>query len=378
MVNAGSGRPLLVVCAGTPWEGVPGSDHQLSTELLRYVDILWVDPEVSMVTRDRRELVPRLDSPLPGLTRLTTVVLPLHTRAGVRLTTARLVRTQVRWALRRIGRRPHTVLECRLAGMLGGWGDGVRSVLYGTDDFVGAAQLWGVPAERIEADEAKALANADLVIAVSPTLAQRWQAMGARVEMIPNGVSADAYRDTERTGPANGVNLSAPIAGVIGQLTERIDIALLEEVVAAGVSLLLVGPVDPAWQSERVSRLLASPRVLAVGRQPFEALPGYLRRIDVGLTPYADSAFNRAAFPLKTLEYLAAGRAVVSTDLPATRWLDTDLVRVAGPGEFGRAVRDEASRPRSADLIAARQAFAAHHSWAQRARQVAELLGFKE
>ncbi len=78
-----------------------------------------------------------------------------------------------------------------------------------------------------------------------------------------------------------------------------------------------------------------------VGRRAFEELPAYLRLMNVGLTPYTDTPFNRASFPLKTLEYLAAGLPVVSTDLPATRWLNTDLVRIAdSQSDFVSAVLD--------------------------------------
>ena len=127
------------------------------------------------------------------------------------------------------------------------------------------------------------------------------------------------------------------MVGVVGHLTDRIDISLLEAVVDSGLSLLMVGPRDPRWEPERFERLIASPHVQWVGLKPFAALPGYLRLIDVGITPYQDTAFNRASFPLKTLEYLAAGRGAVSSDLPATRWLQTDLVQVAsGPGGLRR------------------------------------------
>ena len=68
-------------------------------------------------------------------------------------------------------------------------------------------------------------------------------------------------------------------------------------------------------------------------------MPSYLRAIDVGLTPYADSAFNRASFRWNS-SYLAAGRQAVSTNLPAVRWLDTDLVATArGPEAFADAVQ---------------------------------------
>ena len=112
-----------------------------------------------------------------------------------------------------------------------------------------------------------------------------------------------------------------------------------------------------------------------VGGKPFTALPGYLRSIDVGLTPYADTAFNRASFPLKTLEYLAAGRAVVATPLPANDWLGTELITVAAdPAAFAAEVAAQLGAPRSDAMAERRRAFARRHSWAVRAATMAGLL----
>lgn len=80
--------------------------------------------------------------------------------------------------------------------------------------------------------------------------------------------------------------------------------------------------------------------------------------------------FNRASFPLKTIKYLAAGRAVVSTDLPAARWLGTNRLTVAnGPRAFADAVEIRLKEPLIEAVVVERQAFAAAHSWSVRARQ---------
>jgi len=120
-----------------------------------------------------------------------------------------------------------------------------------------------------------------------------------------------------------------------------------------------------------MASLLARPNVRWVGAKPFDQLASYLRLIDVGLVPYTGSAFNRGSFPLKTLEYLAAGRAVVATDLPAIRWLSTDLIRIAaGPVPFADQVGCLLDEPRTPAVLAGRQAFAARHSWALRAAEI--------
>jgi teichuronic acid biosynthesis glycosyltransferase TuaH len=140
----------------------------------------------------------------------------------------------------------------------------------------------------------------------------------------------------------------------------------------------LVGPKDDTFQRSRVGALLQRDNVLWVGPKPFDCLAPYLSAIDVGLVPYTPSPFNRGSFPLKTLEYLAAGLPVVSTDLPATRWLDTQLVAIeSSPAEFAAAALRRAASRRDSGEIRRRQAFATLHDWPSRARQFSTVLGIE-
>jgi glycosyltransferase involved in cell wall biosynthesis len=382
---------LYVMCAGTSWDGAVSSDRLLATDLAAHAEILWIDPPISAATPDRYRygasrlgVAPELGRPpefgrlTDRITRLTPRALPLHTRPYVKVSTAALVRWQARWALRRLGhQQPHAVIACNLVDVLRGWSPGVVKVLYGTDDYVAGAGLMGHNAERVAQDEQRQLANADLVVAVSSVLAQRWSSRGARrVELIPNGVQTSAYRGLESIAPAEAAAaLPGPVVGVLGHLSERIDIALLEAIADEGLSLLLVGPHDARWEPERFAALSARENVLWVGRQPFEAVPSFLRAVDVGITPYRDTDFNRASFPLKTLEYLGAGKPPVSTDLPAVHWLDTPLVRVADtPKAFVAAVREAAAESRVPELVKTRREFAEQHSWEARAAAVARAI----
>ena len=179
-----------------------------------------------------------------------------------------------------------------------------------------------------------------------------------------------------RSTPADDVDLRGPIAGFVGHLNSRTDLALLEAVADAGTSLLLIGPKDPAFEPERFERLARRDNVAYLGPRPFEQLPAYFRLIDVGLVPYGPTEFNLHSFPMKTLEYLAAGRPVVSTSLPAVRWLDTELVTLADtPGQFAAGVAREVGLARDPMLVRSRREFAAQHSWAERAARLAELIG---
>jgi glycosyltransferase involved in cell wall biosynthesis len=230
-------------------------------------------------------------------------------------------------------------------------------------------------AGRLDAWEQRVAAKADVVVAANPLVGERWREFGSVSHLIPYGVDAEAYNAVEDCEWPQDVKLARPIAGFVGHINDRIDLALLEEVAGRGRSLLLVGPRSRTSESSRWDALIARPNVAWVGPRPFAALPPYLGAIDVGLLPYGDSAFNRGSFPLKTLEYLAAGKPVVATDLPAIRWLNTSLVTTASAAkDFADATDVWLNRPRSAGEVLSRRAFASQHGWMQRAENMLKII----
>lgn len=399
-----AGDPYVVWMANKVWED-HGIDQRLSREMQRHARILWVDPPISPATsRQRRVGAARTAWPVLSVqsdrvTRLTTTALPCMTRFGVRATTDPLLRAQVRWALNRMDIKPFAVVATNFHDVLSGWGSGVVGALHGTDDFVAGAELMGLSANRLRAQERTAVLNADIVTALSPLLAERWSALrGAPVQLIPNGCTP--MRPGADGIPPALTNLPRPVVGLVGRLNARIDMDLVEAVADARFSLLIVGPHDRQWEPRRFRALTARPGVQCVGRVPEEQAPAYIAAADIGITPYLDSPFNRASFPLKTLDYLGAGRPAVSTDLPAARWLLDDLTRseqqvppglilsLAGDrAGFVEAVRHIVGEPGNLDQISharngresARaercRAFAARHTWSRRADTLAAVLG---
>lgn len=368
---------LVVLCAANSYDSIKVADQHIAEQLSKVTPVLYVDPPLSRLTPTKNpELAraltgPRLRLIAPGLARLTPVVQPFPSRPGMTTLTTALAARHIRRATSKLGGSVRALIcAWPLYPVFGCSGEQVR-VYWAQDDFVGGAVLLGMNAKQLDARERKVAAAADLIIAANPVVADTWRGRGREPVLIPYGVDVAAYSGVDQAPLPPDVGLRGPVAGVVGQLNDRTDLSLLEAVADRGLSLLLVGPVNPAFEPERFGALRQRDNVRWVGPQPFEALPGFLRLMDVGLVPYRDSPFNRGSFPLKTLEYLAAGRVVVATDLPAIQWLSTDLISVANaPTAFADLVSHLAGEPRTQALIARRQAFAAEHSWAGRAADI--------
>ncbi len=340
----------MVFFAGTAWDGNRFPDQHIAERLTRWAPVLYVDPPVSLACRVPRDVAlerpgvrSRLQLVRDRLVRFTPVVVPPKGRGPMRRVTERTARLLTRHALRVLDPDPdvEVAVAATLAPVFGVCGER-RRVLYATDDFSAGGDLMGISTEWLRERERAALSEADTVVCVSEHLAEVLRGRGARTpEVVENGVDEVLFAGTDAAPLPVDVALDPPVVGFIGHLSDRIDLSMLEATAATGCSVLLVGPRQGTFEISRMDALLRLPNVVWVGPKPFESLPSYMRVMDVGMLPYTDSEFNRSSFPLKVLEYLAAGRPAVCTDLPAIRGLG-DVVRVAStPTAFAEAVRDE-------------------------------------
>jgi teichuronic acid biosynthesis glycosyltransferase TuaH len=385
----GDRADLLVYLATGWWDGSAGTDRQLVTALSRNGPVLFVEPPVSALTRIVKPHLasmvhaPRLRIASPRLALLNTLVAPGMTRPMLRHLRAPMIARALRLAIGELYVRSNAPVAGIVSSRLDeAWPNlpTSRRLLYATDDLIAGADLLGLPRRRLVRLERAALQGADVVATVSPILRQRYENDGFPAELVPNGCEPEFYADVDTAPPPADVRPpGGPVAGFLGYINNRIDLALLEAVADTGSSLLIVGALGDGYRSPRFAALVERPNVCWTGPRPYEEMPSYMRIIDVGLTPYADNPFNRASFPLKTLEYLAAGRAVVATELPANTWLGTDLIAVAnGPAEFSARVVAELAMPRTPKLAARRRTFAEQHSWGRRAARITELLNVPE
>jgi len=366
-------REIFVLLPGSRWEDVRGTDHRIAMALARRLPVLWVDPPLPVFGgAARRERLPAvsLDEAAPGITRLRALTPPGFTRPGARIAAQAVLDSAIRAALRRLAGRAVAVMVSAAAIRFPAGVAGTR-ILHVTDDWIAGAGMMGLSRRAARGTLLANAARADTVTAVSPFLAERTAAVcGRSTRVLPNGCTLPAA-----AGPA------APrrqVAGLVGQLNERLDVDLLESVLASGVPIEVIGPRrerDPHTR-DRLDRFLRNGNVTWLGELPEAELAPHLATMGVGLTPYADSDFNRSSFPLKTLDYLAAGAPVVATDLPAVRWLDSGWIEIGcNPQDFVGKVHAVLAAGADPAAETGRREFAGRHSWDARAGQVLDMIG---
>ena len=371
----------VVIMAANPWDGLRMADRQLAESLCRHAPVLYVDPPVSAMTflRDpaRAQALrgSRLRRLAPGLARLIPQAAPGLSRRGIAPLNARLIAAQARHSVRRLGGTIHSVVDADvLLSIMGRCGEQV-SLYWAQDDFVGLASLIGLDPARLARAERRMVRRSDVVVAANPVVAESVSALGRDPALIPFGCDYDHFAKSATVEPALDVTLEQPMAVFMGQIGDRIDVEILRAVVDRGVRLLIVGPKQQ-WAHGSVDELLSRPNVEWVGERPFEALPSYLAHAALGLLPYNHSRFNVGSFPLKTLEYLAAGLPVVATSLPAISWLNTAHIVVSdSPGAFADAVTSLLERAPDDGAAERRREFARGHTWDARAEAFAKTLG---
>jgi glycosyltransferase involved in cell wall biosynthesis len=185
--------------------------------------------------------------------------------------------------------------------------------------------------DDIAARETFLLSNADLVFTGGHELYRTKSARHANTHFFGCGVDADHFaraRASETVIPSELDALAHPILGYFGVIDERLDYALIEALADRfpHASIAMVGPLAKVREED----LPRANNIHWLGSRSYENLPAIVKAFDVCLMPFALNAATQFINPTKTLEYLAAGKPVVSTAVPDVVRQYTDVVDVAG------------------------------------------------
>jgi len=104
-----------------------------------------------------------------------------------------------------------------------------------------------------------------------------------------------------------------PVVGYFGVIDERINMELVNEValLRPEINFVMIGPLAKIGEHE----LANQPNIYYAGMKDYLDLPAYLKGFDVAMMPFALNDATRYISPTKTLEYMAAGKPIVSTPI---------------------------------------------------------------
>ena len=240
----------------------------------------------------------------------------------------------------------------------------------------GAARL-----KRLGAREALVWRDAEGYVTITAGLADALaRRFGPRTRMaiVPDGVRLRTPR-VWNPPPRSG----RPLVGYAGHLYpwKGVDVLLDALARVPGVSGLIVGgheaEGDRVRLEARAAALGVGDRVMFTGHVTPGRVPELLGRTTILALPNPASAIStHFTSPLKLFEYLAAGRAIVASDLPAIREVlqhevNALLVQPGDPAALARAIERLVADPDTASRLAQRAfADAVEYSWERRAERL--------
>jgi glycosyltransferase involved in cell wall biosynthesis len=236
----------------------------------------------------------------------------------------------------------------------------------------GALERW-----RLEAADAATVVSSSL----RSYLVERYHLLPAKLTVVPNGADVNRFRPDVAPAFLGWPNdAHGPVVGFVGSFQEFHGVDILARMIdrvarqRPGVRFLLVGDGERADTVRRTIGHLGD-RVLFTGRVPHERIPALVNAFDIGVLP--ETAFY--CCPLKVVEWMAAGRAIVAPGYGSL----TDLIQDEAEGLLfpprdedallAAVLRlvDDAGRRRTLGAAARRRAETSL-TWRENARRVIE------
>lgn len=326
-------EPPIVCLAGEDWWYHPlRSRRQLMTRLSRRRKVLFVNSIgsglpggfgaagfVRRFGRKARSWCRGLQTVQPSLFVLSPVALPGHGSSAIRKMGAEILIWQVENAMQRCGiSRPILWIGLPSFAPLIGRLDERLRVFHASDRF---DAYEGDPNRAIQLAQAKCIQSANLILAVSEPLADmaRKAAPETQVRVLTHGVDLELFGQARQPGFPIHSRLAAipkPRLGYLGSLEQFQDANLIARLAECHQDwhLVFVGPNEDALASLRQFR-----NIHFLPQCPQTEAPAYLAGFDLCMIPRRMDSWVMHSNPLKFKEYLAAGREVVASDIPALR-----------------------------------------------------------
>lgn len=210
------------------------------------------------------------------------------------------------------------------------------------------------------------LRDADLIVTTSTWLDQLASKYSQRRVLIRNACDYDYFAHKPEIIYSD--SKSRRIIGYYGAIANWFDLDLVEAIAIrfSECCILLIG-ADTISAQLKLAHLA---NVIFIGEVAYTDLPYYLYAFDVAILPFKIISLTLATNPVKVYEYLAAGKPVVTVDLPEMSEFDNLIYIAKSPNEFFTAIVNVLNMQDSQVEIGRQQRFAKNQTWQHRAQEL--------
>ena len=229
--------------------------------------------------------------------------------------------------------------------------------------------------ETFRENSLKYATKADVVLTVNEHIKRKYSAVNDNIHIVRNATNYENF-DRSRFEPIEKLEVlkksGKPIIGYSGIANlGRIDSTLLDYLIGNRPhwEFVFVGPAHERF----VEKYMRWGNVHIFPPVGYQDLPNYMQYFDVAIVPFKQNENTKGNDLLKLHDYLAMGKAVVSTEIGGSGDL-RGVVRIVGTSfEFLMAIEDELNKNDRKDIVR-RKASAQKNSWQNRIKELEELV----
>jgi len=224
------------------------------------------------------------------------------------------------------------------------------------------------------------LEKADLVFATSPALFEHCKTSNPFTYYQPNVADYSHFHQAaEESCQVAPLMLQFPKPRIVfvGNLApHKVDFDLIGFICRTRPdwSVVLIGPKWEGMPTETLRLFQTLSNLHFVGYIRYENLPSYLKAADVLILPYLVDRGMETVFPLKFFEFLATGKPVVSTSLPALQAFAEIIPMTSSPEAFLQAIDESLGGESSDTPREKRLALARANTWKQRLEEMSRYI----
>ena len=178
-------------------------------------------------------------------------------------------------------------------------------------DCMGVPSLEGDAKYLIQEDIL--MAHADIVFTNGKALYESKKEVHSNVYYFPGSVDESHFSAALNgiTVPDDIARIQSPIVGYYGIIDNRIDFGLLHETALKlpNVAFVLIGYLSEETQIPNEAN------IYYLGMKSYNELPHYLKAFDIAMMPFTLNNAAKYISSAKTLEYMAAGKPIISTKI---------------------------------------------------------------